>query len=184
MILKGKKVFLRPVRMEDTRMLHRWINNKKLNRFLATEIPISLAKERQIVRKMVAPSKDYKHFVIEIAATHEPIGMMSIHHIDKRNHKATTGAYIAESKYWGKGYGSDAKMALLKYAFFQLKLNRMVSYAFRHNLRSVAYSLKCGYKKEGLLRQNVFKKGKYYDSVILAILKRDWLKVAKRQGYI
>jgi len=45
MILPGKKVRLRPVKIQDTKMLHRWINNKKLNRFFGAEIPISLAKE-------------------------------------------------------------------------------------------------------------------------------------------
>jgi RimJ/RimL family protein N-acetyltransferase len=183
MILKGKKVRLRPVKLGDTKMLHRWINNKAMNRFLGAEIPISLAKERKKVRRMVK-AKEAKHFIIEVLDTKEPIGMMSLHHIDKRHRRATTGAFIAYPKYRGKGYGADAKMALLKYAFFKLKLNRVESHAFPHNPRSVAYSLKCGYKKEGLLRQHLYKKGKYYDSVVLAVLKQDWLKVAKKQGYI
>lgn len=183
MILKGKKVILRPVTVSDTNRLHRWINDKKINRFLGTEIPISLNKERKIVRKMSQPSKSYKHFIIETIATGESIGMMSIHHIDYHNRQAITGAYLVPS-YWGRGYGSDAKMALLKYAFLRLKLNRIVSYVFPHNTRSVAYSLKCGYKKEGYLRENVIKKGKKYDSILLAVLKKDWLKLAKRLKYI
>jgi [ribosomal protein S5]-alanine N-acetyltransferase len=184
MILKGKRVRLRPVKISDTKMLHRWINNKKVNRFLGVEIPISLAKEKKIVHKMAQPSKHYKHFIIEISETREPIGMMSIHHIDLHYRKATTGAYIALPKYWGKGYGSDAKMVLLKYAFLKLKLNRMVSHAYPHNPRSVAYSLKCGYKREGYMRENVIKKGRKYDSILLAVLKKDWLKVAKRKAYM
>ena len=183
MILPGKKVRLRSVKIQDTKMLHRWINNKKLNRFLGAEIPISLAKEKKIVRQMVK-SKGSKHFIIELVETKEPIGMMSLHHINKKHRRAFTGAYLAYAKHWGKGYGSDAKMVLLKYAFTKLKLNRVESHAFPHNPRSVRYSLKCGYKREGLLRQSMCKKGKFYDSIILGVLKQDWLKVAKRQGYL
>lgn len=182
MILTGKKVRLRPVRIQDTKMLHRWINNRKLNRFLGTEIPISLAKEKKIVSQMVKSAN--RHFVIEFLDSGEPIGMMSLHHINKQHRRATTGAYIVYQKYWGRGLGTDAKMALLKFAFLKLKLNRIVSHVFPHNPRSARYSEKCGYKREGLLRENVYKKGKFYDSIILAVLKRDWLKVAKRQGYI
>src|SRR3989344_3195551 len=124
MVLVGKTTRLRPVKVSDTIMLYRWINSKRLNRFLGVEIPISLAKERKKVRDMVTKTKYAKHFIIERQDTGEPIGMMSLHHIDNHNKKATTGAYIAYEKYWGKGYGSDAKMALLKYAFLKLKLNR------------------------------------------------------------
>lgn len=183
MILKGNIIRLRPVKISDTQMLHRWINNKKLNRFLGTEIPISLAKEKKIVHGMVK-NNEKKHFIMELIETGEPIGMMSLHHINKKHRRAITGSYIAYDKYWGKGYGSDAKMALLKYAFMKLGLNRVESHAFTHNPRSVAYNEKCGYKKEGLLRQHVYKKGKYYDSIVLAVLKKDWLKIAKHQGYI
>ncbi len=183
MILTGKKVRLRLVAMQDVARLHKWINDKKINKYITAEIPISLAKERKYVRSMVR-SKNSKHFIIEILPSREPIGIMSLGKIDQRHHKATTGAFIAESKYWGEGYGSDAKMALLKYAFTKLNMNRVESHVFTSNPRSRRYNEKCGYKYEGLLRQNVCKNGKYIDDWILAVLKKDWLKLAKRQGYI
>ncbi len=183
MILKGKKVVLRPVKISDTKMLHRWINNKKVNRFLTTEIPISLAKEKRKVRQMVK-SKISKHFVIKKKDTGEPIGVMSLARIDKKHKRAISGAFIADSKYWGRGYGSDAKMTLLRYAFLKLDLNRVESYVLTNNPRSMAYNKKCGYKCEGLLRQYVLKQGKFYDSILLAVIKKDWLLLAKRQSYL
>lgn len=169
--------------MKDVKLLHRWINNRRVNRFLGAEIPISLAKEKKWLTATLA-NKTEKNFIIERADTHEPIGEMSLKNINKRYRKVATGAFIAYPKYWGKGYGSDAKMALLKYALVTLKLNKVVSFAFPHNPRSVRYSEKCGYKREGYLRDNICKKGKFYDSILLGVLKRNWVKLAKRKGYL
>jgi len=183
MILLGKKVRLRSTRLSDVPMLHKWVNNKKLNYFLGMEIPISLKEERRKVRAMIN-DKTKRHFIIELRATGEPIGVMSINNIMPKQYRAGTGAFIAYPKYWGEGYGSDAKMVLLRYAFLKLKLNRVESHVFPHNPRSLRYSQKCGYKLEGILRQNVRKHGKFYDSIVLSVLKQDWLKLAKKQGYV
>ncbi len=183
MVLRGKKTILRPMRMSEAGMLFKWIGDPRINRYLTTVPPKTLAQERAWLKKAMH-SKTAHYFVIERKDTKEPIGTMSIQQIDKVNRKALTGAFIALPKYWGKGYGSDAKMALLKFAFLKLKLNRVESHAFASNLRSRRYNQKCGYKVEGFLRQNVFVHGRYIDDWMLAVLKKDWLALAKRKGYL
>jgi RimJ/RimL family protein N-acetyltransferase len=103
-----------------------------------------------------------------------PIGTMGIHGIDYRHGIATTGALIGEPEYWGKGYGSEAKMLLLEYAFNTLNLRKINSEVIAYNERSTQYSLKCGYKIEGRRRLEHFAKGEYWDVIQLAVFREDW----------
>ncbi len=105
----------------------------------------------------------------------KPIGTMGIHAIDYRHRIATTGALIGESGYWGKGYGSEAKMLLLEYAFNTLNLRKICSEVIAFNERSTKYSLKCGYKIEGTKKLHHYAKGQYWDVIQLAVFREDWL---------
>ncbi|MFZ5391454.1 MAG: GNAT family N-acetyltransferase [Patescibacteria group bacterium] len=182
MVLKGKKVNLRPLKLSDYKWLYYLINDKQVNRFLLTSGVKTLAKEKAKVAQMIKDKKAY-HFIIEIATDNQPIGIMTLGHIDGRHKRASTGAFIAK-KFWNKGYGRDAKMTLLKFAYLKLKLNRIESYVFKNNPRSLKYSLKCGYRLEGLLRQRILKNGQFKDEYVLAVLKKDWLKIAKTYDYL
>jgi len=87
---------------------------------------------------------------------------------------ATFWAIIGEKDYWGKGYGTDAKMSLLYYAFRILNLHRVASSVYEFNTRSLDYNKHCGYKVEGVLRKNCFKEGQYYDEILLGVFREEW----------
>ena len=66
-------------------------------------------------------------------------------------------------------------MLLLNYAFNTLNLRKIVSRVVSFNRRSKAYSEKCGYKVEGVLKKDIFKDGEYHDLICMAVFKDDWL---------
>lgn len=100
---------------------------------------------------------------------------LSIFYINWQNRTAVTGAVIGEKNYWGKGYGTEAKMILLDYAFNTLNLRKITSSVKAFNKRSLAYSLHCGYVIEGRLRDQHFVGGRYWDDIILGLFKEQWL---------
>jgi RimJ/RimL family protein N-acetyltransferase len=87
---------------------------------------------------------------------------------------------IGEKEYWGKGYGTEAKMLLLHYAFDTLNLRKICSSVISFNERSHKYSLKCGYKEEGRRKAQLFRDGKYWDEIQLAVFRKDWLLLWKK----
>jgi len=93
---------------------------------------------------------------------------------------ATTGAVIGEKDCWNKGYGTDAKMALLEYAFNTLNLRKIMSSVIAFNGRSKRYSEKCGYRVEGRIRAWHFKNGRYWDEMIMSVTKSQWLAAFER----
>ena len=108
------------------------------------------------------------------------IGTMGLHQIDFRSGTAATGAVIGDAAYRSKGYGSEAKMLLLDFAFHELNLRKVYSHVVDYNKRSVAYSEKCGYVEEARIPQHYYKKGRYCDQITLAVYRKPWEKLWKQ----
>ncbi|MBP9819031.1 MAG: GNAT family N-acetyltransferase [Candidatus Pacebacteria bacterium] len=173
--LRGYKTTLRPPAESDIPLLMRWINDPDVRRNLGTQMPKTEADEREFVLNR---SKSNVILIIEVDG--KPIGTMGLHNIRYPDATATTGAMIGEKSYWGKGYGTDAKMALLDYAFSTLGLRRVKSEAMVFNKRSLAYSMHCGYVVEGVKKKEVFRGGKYHDLVLLAVTPKTWRPYFKK----
>jgi RimJ/RimL family protein N-acetyltransferase len=176
--LKGKKVTLRPLSENDAPLLAKWVNDPDVRQFVSNIYPKAESSEREWIESL--KKKSGTDIVLGIVVKKKLIGVIGIHKIDRKDQIATTGALIGEKKYWGKGYGTDAKMAVLDYAFNTLNLCKIMSSVFAFNKRSLAYSLHCGYKIEGRLKQQRFVNGKYWDEIVLGLFKSDWLPYWKK----
>ncbi len=169
--LKGKTTTLRPPLESDIPTLMRWVNDPEVRTYIARLIPALEVHEKEYIEK--ANSATSVALIIEVDG--KPIGNMGLHGIHWVDGIATTGAMIGEKEYWGKGYGKDAKMALLEYAFNSLRLRQIYSYVISFNKRSLRYSLGCGYKKIGVYRNDTFRFGKFWDVIALCVTRDSWL---------
>lgn len=178
--LEGKTVLLRPLdKRSDAEKMQRWINDPEVRLNLATVFPQTLKNEEDFIDRCGDATKGIV-FAMVIKETGEFIGVMGLHDIDWPNRNATTGALIGEKQYWGKGYGTDAKMILLNYAFNTLNLHTVSSSVIAFNKRSLGYSSHCGYKIDGVCRACIFREGRYWDRVMLSVMKKDWLPIWRR----
>jgi RimJ/RimL family protein N-acetyltransferase len=153
----------------------RWLNDPEVNYFLAVSTPQTESMEEEWFDAMSKSDKDFVFAIETLDGRY--IGNIGLHHINWKDGTATTGAFIGEKELWGKGYGTDAKMLILNFAFNELGLKKINSEAFIFNKRSVNYSLGCGYKKEGKRRSQIFRHGRRWDTVLLGILREEWLIV-------
>jgi len=176
--LRGKKTILRPIEESDVPLLTKWINDPEVRQFLTVNMPMMHLAEKKWVEGLVDRKGGIVLAVTLLDGTH--IGMMGLHDINHIDGTATTGAFIGEKKYWGKGYGTDAKMQLLNYAFNTLNLRKICSRVIAFNGRSIAYSKHCGYVDDGVQKKHVFKDGEYHDIVQLALWKDAWLPYWKK----
>jgi len=171
--LKGRKVLLRPFEETDCRQMQIWINDEDIRRNLLAFRPMSARDEREWMEKMQKMENAIPLAICTLDG--ELIGSTGIFKINWQHRYASTGTLIGDPERRNKGFGTDAKMHVLNYAFNVLNLHRMVTEAFEFNEPSLHYNLKCGYKVEGRLRQHYFKEGRYVDAVQLGVLREDWL---------
>jgi RimJ/RimL family protein N-acetyltransferase len=170
--LKGKRLRLRPLEATDLERCTVWINDPEIRDFITVAFPISSIQEQSFVMEATL-SKDRVKLAIE---THEGVhvGNIDIHGINWINRTAETGTMIGDKNYWSQGYGTEAKMLLLDYAFNTLGLRKLHSGAYAYNERSINYSLTCGYKIIGRKKKEKFRKGEYHDVVLLEVFKDEW----------
>ncbi len=88
-------------------------------------------------------------------------------------HEADIG-YELNPAYWGQGYASEAARAMVAFGFTELRLHRIWSWCIADNVGSARVLEKLGMRLEGRLRENEFFKGRWWDTLMFAILEQEW----------
>jgi RimJ/RimL family protein N-acetyltransferase len=84
----------------------------------------------------------------------------------------------------GKGFAIDTVMAVMKYAFEELGLNRLDGSMIEYNEASLKmYVEKCGWKREGIRRNWYFRKNRFWDSIIVGITREDYFDLISKNNY-
>ena len=102
------------------------------------------------------------------------VGICGLHSMRDIYHSAELRILIFDSASIGKGIGEEAVNLLVGYAFSRLNLHRVWLGVNYDNERAVACYLKCGFKEEGRLREDIFYHGKYADVLRMGILRDEW----------
>ena len=92
---------------------------------------------------------------------------------------------IGERLERGKGLGVDAVMATMRYAFDELNLMRLDGSMIEYNERSIAAYCgpKLGWKQEGRKRDYFFRKGRFWDQIIVGVTRSDYNQVLSTTNY-
>lgn len=112
------------------------------------------------------------HFAVTLIQQAQLIGAIGLG-VDQDNHWAELGYWIGKP-YWGKGYCTEAALAVVQFGFEQWGLHRIQSTHFTKNPASGRVMQKIGMSYEGYRRQQIFKWGCYEDIKLYGILKSDW----------
>lgn len=173
----GSRVYLRAVEEGDLPRLTAWMNDSEVTQYLTVSTPLSTADERRWYERLSEKPNDVI-FAIVLKDSDELIGTMGLHKIDWINGTATTGSVIGRKDLWGNGYGTEAKMLVLDYAFNTLNLRKICSEVYDFNTRSAAALAKCGYKQDGGPRKaHVYRNGRYADLHVFAVFKEDFIPI-------
>lgn len=86
-------------------------------------------------------------------------------------------AYWIGKPYSNLGYCTEAAKGIVRYAFEEIRLNRVFARHFGRNPASGKVMAKVGMKYEGTLRQHAKKQGKYEDLVYYGLLKEEYLSM-------
>ena len=173
-MLEGKVVRLRALESADLERAYGWINDREVTRYLSARYPLSRADERRWLEE--GPTNGFAAGVRLAIETKEGvhIGSIGLRQTNPEDRKAGLGIMIGEKAYWSNGYGSDAIVTLLRFAFREMNLNRVWLHVLEFNERAIACYAKCGFQEEGRLRQDRFGEGRYWDTVVMGALREEF----------
>ncbi len=125
--------------------------------------------------------KDKYRFAIE-TLDGEYLGHCGTNYHGNKNKVTYIGIAIANKDYQGKGYGTEAIHLLLDILFGEMNYNKVGLRVFAFNERAIKCYEKVGFKKEGILREELYSGDKYHDVIVMGILKKEWRKRGKTDG--
>jgi len=183
-MLVGKRVRLRAIEREDIPTFVRWLNDREVTQFLLVNSPFSKAMEQNWFEgQLQNPPHEGQVMAIEARVGEDwiHIGNTGIHRVDPVNHSGEFGILIGEKNYWNQGFGREATTLALQHGFDDLNLHRIFLRVYENNPRAIACYKAAGFVQEGILREAIYKNGKYINEIEMGILQSEWNKL-KGQG--
>jgi UDP-4-amino-4,6-dideoxy-N-acetyl-beta-L-altrosamine N-acetyltransferase len=174
-LIVGRKVALRGFEEKDITKLVQWRNDPSVNRHFFEYEPSTVEKQRRWL-EAVSSRDDEKFFIISNLQG-EAIGTVGLNGINYRSRHAEWGRFmIGDKRYLGKGYALEAMHLSIRYAFSHLNLHRLYLMVFEWNKRARSMYERFGFRREGILRDHVFRDGKYLDVVVYGLLVQEFRK--------
>jgi [ribosomal protein S5]-alanine N-acetyltransferase len=93
--------------------------------------------------------------------------------LEPEHQRAELGYWIG-LPYWGKGYATEAALAMLRHGFETLKLHRIFASHFTHNSASGRVLGKLGMRYEGCQPEHIRKWDQFVDLELYGMLRQDW----------
>ncbi len=170
--LVGDRIYLSPRNIEDVEQFTQWMNDFEITDYIGrTATLMSLSGEKDYLEKNANPEAN---FVIVDLENDTMVGTVSLEKIDRINSRAELGIFIGNIEYRGKGYGAEAINLLLDFGFNYMNLNSIELTVLECNERAKACYKKCGFKEMGRKRKAKFINGKYYDTLVMDILREEF----------
>lgn len=164
-------VLLRPLVEEDRMRLFAWRNSAEVSLFMYGEGSIC-SDDHERWFESARFDKDHRYRVIE--ADGRPVGLIYLTNIDHGRHSCFWGGYIGDPTVRGRGYGKAALRESLQLAFIELKLHKVIIEALAPNTAAIQLYERMGFRREGYLREHVWKNGRASDVVVLSLLAPEW----------
>jgi len=178
-VIRGARVYLRPLEPEDTEIVHRWYEDAEFLALMGGR-PASLAERRsRIERRAADPPIDVMNLAVCRLDYGRVIGRVDVFEIDPWNGSAGFGIGIGDGADRDHGHGRDAVLALCDYVFGQLRLERLWLTTDADNARAQHVYESVGFRREGVARHAYYQDGRYQDDVRMAILRADWLALER-----
>lgn len=183
MNILGKKIKLRAIEEEDLRKLHEWANDPEIWYMLGGwHFPYSMESQKKWFLSLQSDLNNQR-FAVE-KTDGGLIGTANLIDIDWKNNHAFHGMMIGEKETRGKGFGTDTIMTVMRYAFEELHFERLDGSMIEYNIPSIrVYCEKCGWKEEGRMRNWYFRKGRYWDKIIVGVTKNDYIGLIDQSKY-
>ena len=173
--LHGERVVLKPLAREHLARSVKWFNDSEVTYFLGREGPLTMAEEERWFDEY-RQKIDEEIYGIHVEGAH--IGNIGLHRIDRVNRKADVGIVIGEHDFWSKGHGTDAMRTILRYAFEHLRLHKVSLDVLDYNERALRSYEKCGFVREGVRRDDLFKRNRFVNLIRMSILEAEFRRTS------
>lgn len=174
---QGERVRLRPMRRGDEDL---WLSEEQSDseatRLLGygIELPKSEVAAAAFIEEHAEFNNKARRIMFSIESLNgELIGGINIHSMNSQNGTFETGTRVYQA-FRGVGYGFDAKIVVLRYAFHELRYQKYNIRCLDTNAPMVAHAKRLGCREEGRIRRQIYTDGQYHDELIFGLTREEF----------
>lgn len=170
-VLRCNNLLFRRPTFDDVEELVILKNNKAASRLLGGNTPTYTVEDLKGWVEFHNNNREEVLLVVYDEISQKLIGHVGLYKIDLHAKKAEYGILIADDNSRGKGYGTMCTKTLVDFAFDVLNLHKVTAEVLIENKASETMFKKCGFKIDGILRDECYKNGQYYDVLTMSVLE-------------
>ena len=171
-ILMGNKLYLEPMEEKTYPLLVNWLSDSNIIKFLdSSECNLSLEQIKEIYS---IDDQKNKLFTIVEKNLDQSVGICGLQKIDWNKKNAFLRIIIGNQNFWDGKTALESEKLLLKFAFNELKLNKVYSIINIKNLGQSMLVERLGMQKDGILRNHFIQNGEYVDANLYSILSNEF----------
>ncbi|MBD3296632.1 MAG: GNAT family N-acetyltransferase [Candidatus Omnitrophica bacterium] len=172
--IDGNKIYLRALEKSDLKNVLKWVNDPDVTYYMVTgQKPSTLQDLEKDYEATAGSGRDIVFAMID-KQTNRHIGNIGLYNIRPVSCITELRIIIGEKNVWGKGVGAEACMLIVKYAFDRLNLNKVFLGVNKDNNGGVKCYVNAGFVEEGVLRDEIYRNGRFYDALRMSILKKEY----------
>jgi RimJ/RimL family protein N-acetyltransferase len=168
---------LRPFAEHDLDALFAYQSREDVARFLywgpRTREEVRDALRLKIASREIRAEGDVLALAVDLKTSGETIGDVILR-LTSEPHRTAELGYVIHPDHQGNGYAAEAAAVLLRIAFEDLSLHRVVAGLEARNAASARVLEKLGMRREAHFVENEFVKGEWQSAIEYAILEREW----------
>jgi len=164
------RVLLRPLKLQDIKHVMKWINDPDVVKNFQNFKGFTKKEELKFLTKLIKSKSDFVFSVFRLSDG-DYIGQCSINQINHQNKLGRFSVFITKEN-WGRGYAEEAIKLLISRAFNEIKLHKIWGVCWATNKKAWHIYQKLGFKKEGLLKDEYYWRGRYHDLIRMAVVKK------------
>lgn len=172
-------VQLRDFRSDDLTAVHAIAGDDQVTQWLSFE-----SRDLEGCRSMLAAAVSSAtvtprtEYYLAITAVHDsarpslvgPDQVVGFVRLACGSHQAAKLGYAVHADQWGRGLASHAVSALCRFGFDHLRVHRITAAVGPDNVRSISVLNRTGFTQEGRLRDHVYVRGSWRDSLLYSLL--------------
>lgn len=173
-VIETARLTLRQVRDSDAEAIFAFRRDPDVSRYNAApyeELEEARALIERLTRQFV--TKTTLSWAVTLTGDNQVIGLCGFGYWARHNRIAELGFDMAKS-HWGQGLIPEAAVAVVRFGFEQMNLNRIVAEVHGNNVASIRVMEKLGFVLEGILRDDGYENGAFYDQRLYGLLRREY----------
>lgn len=173
-MIQGEKTYLIELDRQNAETIRAWLNDPEIHRFLLVgHLPITREQE-ELYYDRQSQAADSFGFEIHLAADGRYIGNVGLKDVDSIHRHGEIGIVIGDKSAWGQGFGGDAIVACLEFAFFTLGLHKVSVRVHEEHTRGLELYRRLGFVETGREREHVYQEGHFQDEILLDMLEQEY----------